>query len=136
MLDDARLVFTALRQIPQIQTEGLLQLLALVPSERTSSRTQKRRILLHFLHLNLDHLLVTDGDPLKLKFIRRFRTTLQNDLRVLEVHDLGLRQLRHLFLVGLFLSVIHSEVVIGYFVPLNKSLSSVSHTYNDPIKVI
>ena len=88
MLHYAGLVFT-LRDVPEVQPEVLRELLALVPPQRTAARSQKSRIFNHFLYFDLDHLLVADCDPLELEFVTRLRTTLQYDLGVMHVHDLG-----------------------------------------------
>ena len=88
MLHYAGLVFT-LRDVPEVQPEVLRELLALVPPQWTAAGPQQSRIFNHFLYLDLDHLLVADGDPLELEFVTRLRTTLQDDLGVMQVHDLG-----------------------------------------------
>jgi hypothetical protein len=88
MLHYAGLVFT-LRNVPEVQPEVLREFLALVPPQWTAAGSQQSRVFNHFLYFDLDHLLVADCDPLKLEFVTRLRTTLEYDLRVMHVHDLG-----------------------------------------------
>lgn len=88
MLDYAGLVLP-LRDVPEVQPEVLRELLALVPPQWTAAGPEQCRIFNHFLDFDLDHLLVADCDPLKLEFVTRLRATLQNDLRVMHVHNLG-----------------------------------------------
>ena len=88
MLHYTWLVFS-LRNVSEVQPDVLSELLTLEPPQWTSARPQQSGIFNHLLYFDLDHLLVADCDPLELEFVTRFCTTLEDDLGVMHVHDLG-----------------------------------------------
>jgi len=77
-----------LPHILEVESEFFGNFFAHEPLKGSSAGPEKRRILLHFFHLELDHLLVGDCDALILVLICRFRTRLNNNLGVIHVHHL------------------------------------------------